>query len=221
VTPDDEARTWPLEAFVIALLAGRIRHRTHVTAPARPAGRLVFFPHPCWRCTGSMLLWYVEGWTVRGRSGCGVTLERRPPRRRTVAAELAEALAPATRTVVATFVAGVGRGLPVAGMIGGGESGRPGGTGFGCPHCDARIGAGQLARDDAFRRAQRQYRRRAEPDGPADVPPATCPLPSEPRFALREARPHWCYPSGEAWCCEHSRSAPSPADRVPREATLS
>jgi hypothetical protein len=162
-----------------------------------------------------MLLWYVEGWTVRARSGCGVALERRPPRRRTAAADLAEALAPATRAVVATFVAGAGRGLPVAGAIGGGGSARPGAAGFACPHCDAPIGAGQLARDDAFRRARRRYRRRGAPDGPAEVPPATCPLPSAPHFTLREARPHWCYPAGDAWCGDAPLPAPRPTDGAP------
>src|SRR5439155_1563881 len=84
-------------AFVAALLARRIRFRPHVTALARPAGRVVFFRHPCWRCGGESLLCYVEGWAVRARTGCGVALTRRPPRRRSTAAELAEALAPAPR----------------------------------------------------------------------------------------------------------------------------
>ena len=211
----DEAPTWPLEAFVAALLAGRIRFRTHLTASAHPAGRLVFFRHPCWRCAGGMLLWYVEGWAVRARSGCGVTLERRPPRHRSVAAELAEALAPPTRAVVATFVAGTGHELPVAGTIGGGGSARPGPSGFTCPHCAARIGPGSLARDDAFRRARRRYSGRSGPDSHADLPSATCPLPPEPRFPLREARPHWCFPAGESWCCDQSRSATSHANEHP------
>jgi len=213
--PAGDAPTWPLEAFVAALLAGRLRFRTHVTAPARPARRLVFFPHRCWRCTGELLLWYVEGWTVRARSGCGVTLERRPPRHRSVAAELAEALAPPTRVVVAAFVAGTGHEMPVAGTIGGGGSARPGTSGFTCPHCAVRIGPRSLARDDAFRRARRRYGRRGGQGGSAALPPAACPLPSEPHFTLREARPHWCYPAGDAWCGDAPLPAPRPAGGAP------
>ncbi len=191
---------WPLEVFVAALLARRIRFRADVTARARPAGQVVFFPHPCRRCGRAALLWYVEGWTVYARSGCGVALKRRPPRRRPAAAELAEALAPATRAVVAAFVAGAGRGLPVAGGIAGGGAERRAASGFACPHCDAPFGAAWLARGDAFGRARRRYSRRDDPAHRAEAPPAACPLPPEPRFPLRAARPHWCYPAGDDWC---------------------
>ena len=199
---DDGATTWPLDAFVAALLARRLRFRPCVTARARPAGRLVFFHHPCRRCARSFLLWYVEGWTVRARSGCGVALVRRPPRRRTVAAELAEALAPATRAVVATFVGGAGRGLPVADTLARRRAERGAALAFACPHCGAPVAAGWLARADAFGRARRRFSRRAEPGRPTDMPPATCPLPPEPAFVLREARPHWCYPAGHDWCAD-------------------
>jgi hypothetical protein len=193
------APTWPLDAFVAALLARRIRFRPCVTARARPAGRLVFFHHPCRRCARSFLLWYVEGWAVRARSGCGVALVRRPPRRRSVAAELAEALAPATRAVVATFVGGAGRGLPVADTLARrAEHGAA--PAFACPHCGAPVAAGWLARADAFGRARRRYSRRRDDTQPADVPPATCPLPAERSFVLSEARPHWCFPAGDTWC---------------------
>jgi hypothetical protein len=191
---------WPLDDFVAALLARRIRFREHVTASARPAGRIVFFSRPCPGCGREALLWYVEGWTVRARSGCGVSLVRRPPRRRTVAAELAEALAPATRAVVAAFVAGRGCGLPVANVLAGRGVGRRAARGFACPRCGTPVTAGELQRDDTFRRARRRYGRRGATGIPADTPPATCPLPSEPVFTLREARPHWCYPAGDAWC---------------------
>ena len=72
---------------------------------------------------------------------------------------------------------------------------------FACPHCGARLGAGRLARADAFRRARwRHSRRGAAATPPPDAPPAACPLPAGPAFTLREARPHWCYPAGAAWC---------------------
>ncbi len=147
-----------------------------------------------------VLLWYVEGWAVRATSGCGVALTCRPPRHRSTAAELAEALAPATRGVVAAFVRGAGRGLPVAGSIVRSQPDQHGALAFACPHCDAPIGAGWLARTDAFRRARHRYSRRGESDRPIDPPPAACPLPAESRFLLCEARPHWCYPAGDAWC---------------------
>lgn len=200
----DAAPAWPLDAFVAALLARRIRFRPCVTAQARPAGRLVFFPHSCRRCERSFLLWYVEGWTIRARSGCGVALARRPPRRRTVAAELAEALAPATRAVVAGFVGGAGRGLPVAGAFARRRSGQGTPLAFACPHCGAPVAAGWLARADAFGRARRRYGRRWDDARPADGPPAACPLPSEPSFVLSEAWPHWCFPIGDAWCGDAS-----------------
>jgi len=201
---DDGATTWPLDAFVAALLARRLRFRPCVTAPARPAGRLVFFHHPCRRCARSFLLWYVEGWTVRARSGCGVALVRRPPRRRTVAAELAEALAPATRAVVATFVGGAGRGLPVADTLARRRAERGAALAFACPHCAAPIAAGWLARAEVYGRARRRYGRRRDDTQPADVPPAACPLPAERSFVLSEARPHWCFPDGDAWCGDRS-----------------
>lgn len=203
--PGDIAPSWPLDAFVGALLARRIRFRPCVTARARPAGRLVFFSHPCRRCARAFLLWYVEGWTVRARSGCGVTLTGRPPRRRTVAAELAEALAPATRAVVAAFVGGAGGGLHVAGALARRRPGQPTALAFACPHCGSPVAAGWLARADAFGRARRRYGRRVEPGQATDVPPATCPLPQEPAFALREARPHWCFLAGDNWCGDQER----------------
>jgi hypothetical protein len=198
--PGAIAPSWPLDAFVAALLARRIRFRPCVTARARPAGRLVFFRHHCRRCGRAFLLWYVEGWTVRAHSGCGVPLTRRPPRHRTVAAELAEALAPATRAVVAAFVGGAGRGLPVAGAFARRRVGQAAAPAFACPHCGAPATAGWLARADAFGRARRRYVRRRGDTHPADVPPATCPLPGEPSFGLSEPRPHWCFPGGDAWC---------------------
>jgi hypothetical protein len=206
--PGDSAPAWPLDAFVAALLARRIRFRPCVTARARPAGRLVFFPHPCRRCARSFLLWYVEGWTVRARSGCGVPLARRPPRHRAVAAELAEALAPATRAVIAAFVGAAGRALPVAGVFVRRRVRHDAALAFACPHCGAPIAAGWLARADAFGRARRRYRRRREGEGPADVPSATCPLPDEPAFVLSEARPHWCFPAGDVWCGDRPVSGP-------------
>jgi hypothetical protein len=195
---DGPAPTWPLDDFVAALLARRIRFRPQVTAQARPAGRIVFFPRMCSACGSEALLWYVDGWTVRAHSGCGVSLVRRPPRRRTVAAELAEALAPATRAVVASFVAGRGSGLSAANVLAGKR--RHIARGFACPRCGMPITARELARDDTFRRARRRDARRDAPGPCADTPPATCPLPPEPVFTLREARPHWCFPAGDAWC---------------------
>ncbi len=208
---DAGAPTWPLDAFVAALLARRLRFRPRVTARARPAGRLVFFHHPCRRCARSCLLWYVEGWAVRARSGCGVALVRRPPRRRTVAAELAEALAPATRAVVAAFVRGAGRGLPVAGAFARHRAEHGGAPAFACPHCGAPVAAGWLARADAFERARRRYSRRGDGSRPADVPLAACPLPAEPSFVLGEARPHWCFPVGDAWCGDRPATGPGHA----------
>jgi len=203
----DSAPAWPLDTFVAALLTRRIRFCPAVIATARPAGRVVFFRHRCWRCGGAALLWYVEGRAVRARSGCGFLLVRWPPRHRPVAAELAEALAPATLAVVAAFVAGNGCGLSVAGAAPGGVSGQRRAPRYVCPRCDATIGAAALARDDAFRRARRRFGRRAEPGQPPDPPPGTCPLPPEPRFALREDRPHWCFPAGESWCCDRATDA--------------
>ena len=111
---------------------------------------------------------------MRARSGCGVALERRPPRRRTVAGELAEALAPATRAVIAAFVAGRGCGLPVANVLAGRGTGRQSARGFACPQCGSAVTAGELGRDDTFRRARRRYGRRGAAGVPADAPPATC-----------------------------------------------
>ncbi len=198
--PGDIDHAWPLDAFVGALLARRIRFRPCLTAQASPAGRLVFFHHHCRRCGRAFLLWYVEGWTVRARSGCGVPLTRRPPRHRTVAAELAEALAPATRAVVAAFVGGAGRALPVAGALARRQAEHGAALAFACPHCGAPVAAGWLARAEAFGRARRRYGRRRDDTPPADVPPATCPLPAERSFGLSEPRPHWCFPAGDAWC---------------------
>lgn len=55
---------------------------------------------------------------------------------------------------------------------------------------------GWLARADAYGRARRRYGRRRDDTQPADVPPATCPLPAARSFVLSEARPHWCFPGG-------------------------
>ncbi len=191
--PGRSARSWPRSWH-----AGSASAPTSRRGRARP-GAWCSSPHPCRRCGRAALLWYVEGWTVRARSGCGVALERRPPRRRSVVAELAEALAPATRAVVAAFVAGAGRRLPVADASAGGAPGRRDAR-LRLPHCAAPIGAG------ARWRATTPSGARATAGGgrghPAARPPATCPLPPEPRFALRTARPHWCYPAGEAWCCD-------------------
>jgi hypothetical protein len=209
--PHAAASPWPLAAFVTALLARRIRFRPAVTARARPAGRLVFFPHPCRRCARPCLLWYIEGWTVRARSPCGVALARRPPRRRTVIAELAEALAPATCAVVAAFVRRAGRGLPVAGAFARRQAEHGVAPAFACPRCGAPLAAGWLARADAFGRARRRYSRRGDDPRPADVPPAACPLPAEPSFVLSEGRPHWCFPLGDAWCGDRPASGPGHA----------
>ena len=113
--------------------------------------------------------------------------------------------------MVAAFVRGGGRGLPVAGAIMPRERGPHDAPAFACPHCDAPIGAGWLARHDAFRRARYRYSRRGEPGRPVDEPPAACPLPAEPRFLLCEARPHWCYPDGDAWCSAPPVPDPRPA----------
>ncbi len=94
-------------------------------------------------------------------------------------------------------------------------------SGYGSLHCEALIGAERLARDDDCRQARRRYRWRGEADGPADLPPVICLLPTEPRFDLREARPHWCYPDRDAWCRVHSVSAPSPTVGTIDEAALS
>lgn len=148
---------------------------------------------------------------MRAGSTCGVVLARRPPRRRTVAAELAEALAPRTRAVVAAFVGGAGRTLPVAGALARRHARTGGALAFACPHCGAPVAVGWLARSDAFARARRRYGRRWDDARPAEVPPATCPLPTEPSFVLSEARPHWCFPAGDAWCGDQLAAGPGQA----------
>jgi len=101
------------------------------------------------------------------------------------------------------------RGLPVAHASAPRAGAPDAAPAFACPHCGARLGAGRLARADAFRRARWRYSRRAAATPPPEAPPAACPLPAGRAFTLREARPHWCYPDRAAWCCASAAGTPA------------
>ena len=176
------ARLYPLEEIVVALLQRRISFRAVLTSAPQQQVRIGFFPIVCWRCHRTSHVYALvepEYGTVCGRSIYLLS---------TLWSDEKREFASEIRAAVQSYLLTVEGSVIQMGAIKRRYSHTTGCSylSFGCRYCDALFGDWPLRSEEIAARFGTW----------AAVLDATVTL----RQSVSEAVPHWCYPASGSFC---------------------